>query len=203
MIELPGGDVVNFAHRFHVAAIFIVSIKGHDGPPVMIGTAVDIRRSVMVNTSRVFTATFKPGADIGWAKWCDAAAARRIVQAVTHRGGNAGLVTLDLPAAVASIESTARWYGTGLSPHDHMMERIGARVEHIATKVEASRQTGGLGFVAKEYHRRRLAAQAAGKRYPPWGTIEHRLKRVLGEHAAAQSTGAIGPDILARVFGSD
>jgi hypothetical protein len=123
------------------------------------------------------------------------------VQRVTHRGGNAGPLPVDLPAAIASIEGTARWYGTGLADHALTLARANASVEKISERVEGARQSGVMSAFNIEFARRRREAMKRGARFPSYGGALLKLRRALGENAAAMHTGAVPADIMSRVFG--
>jgi hypothetical protein len=76
-----------------------------------------------------------------------------------------------------------------------------AKVDAIATHVEAVNMNGGLGPFNKAYKAYRIAKQASVGRAISYGMATSRLRRVIGEHAAAAHDGKLGPDILQAVFG--
>jgi hypothetical protein len=202
MLTLPASsEAVHLLNRFNVAAIFVIALPSCP-VPVVVASATDIRRALgWWAGSRIAGALFRDGSpDVPWAAWCERNAASRIVHAVVNRE-RGGLVNMDVAAAVDRIKQTAARYRVGLTDHDGMLARVTAKVDAIADRVEASRENGGLGPFNKAYKTYRVAKQAGGGRAISYGMAVARLRRVIGEHAAAAHDGRIGPDVLRAVFG--
>lgn len=195
MIDLPNSELIQYLNRFSAAAIYILTAPGRT--TLYIGTATDIRKSIHYPV-RYYGPTFRDGADVSWAAWCDKAAAGRIVKAVARTDYRGGLIEADVAGAVAAIETTARRYGVTLTSHERTLDRARAALGAIAEKVDAERESGGLAFFNKEFKRRRQEAIKRGARFPSYGGALAKLKRLMAEQPAC---GLASATILSRVFG--
>jgi hypothetical protein len=137
--ELPSGAVCQYLARFNLA-VYVAAVPGRCGPPVLIGTATDIRRSIR-EAARPYLSLHE-GAELAWAGWCPADFGRRICQRVAARGGHSALLSMDVAGAVAAIEEAAGAYHIGFADHAKTLARIDACVERIARKVEVQRRLG-------------------------------------------------------------
>jgi hypothetical protein len=206
MIDLPSSDVVAYLAQFKIAALYIAGLESGRSPCV-IGAAVDLSRAVGI-VARKWCAIFAAEpCEMKWAMWADRPTVARLIELTTHdmrgafRGG--GLIDAPLPIVEAAILAAARRLDVRLAQHSAVMAKVGGQVGKIAERVEGARQSGAMAGFNAEFKLRRKEAMKRGARFPSYGGALMKLRRVMAEHAAAQASGAIGPDVLSAVFGSD
>jgi hypothetical protein len=83
-----------------------------------------------------------------------------------------------------------------LTDHVVVMERIRTTGIALEDKLTAAQNAGQLREFNKEYQRRRMAAQVAGKKFPAYRTMRARLRALL----AATAAGKFSNDVIRRVF---
>jgi hypothetical protein len=100
------------------------------------------------------------GADQAW--WCPAKAAGAIVRAANANGR-------DVAAAAAQLH-------TPLTDHTVVAQRVGEAVGRIDDSLKAAQRRGDLAFFNQLYKAQRLAAQARGCSFMPYGVALRRLR---------------------------
>ena len=122
------------------------------------------------------------GADQAW--WCSAKAAGAIVRAANANGR-------DVVAAAARLK-------TPLTDHATVAQRVGEAVGRIDDGLKAAQRRGDLAFFNQLYKARRVAAQAQGRGFMPYGLALRRL-RIAVAHAAANG-GQCTRSLMLSVF---
>jgi hypothetical protein len=107
-----------------------------------------------------------------------------------------GLVLARARADHGDVEAAAAALRIRLVPHADALQRTETIVRRLDARVAQAQQSGDLGFVNREYKRRRSQAQAEGRPFPPYRVVQSRLRKALAEVAA----GRAAPGIVARVF---
>jgi hypothetical protein len=123
------------------------------------------------------------GADQAW--WCPAKAAGAIVRAANANGKH-------VVAAAARLKAP-------LTDHATVAERATEAVDRIDTALTAAQRRGDLAFFNQLYKAQRVAAQARGRGFMPYGLALRRL-RIAVAHAAANG-GQCTRSLMLSVFG--
>ena len=118
------------------------------------------------------------GADQAW--WCSAKAAGAIVRAANANGRDAARLK------------------TPLTDHATVAQRVGEAVGRIDDGLKAAQRRGDLAFFNQLYKARRVAAQAQGRGFMPYGLALRRL-RIAVAHAAANG-GQCTRSLMLSVF---
>src|SRR5258708_6510884 len=100
-----------------------------------------------------------------------------------------GVVETDLPTAIGLVTATARRYGVGLRRTRASWRASAARSRRSPSGVEGARQSGAMSGFNSEFKWRRQEAMKRGACFPSYRGALMKLRRVMGEHAAAQSNG--------------
>jgi hypothetical protein len=98
--------------------------------------------------------------------------------------------------AEAEIKAAANRLGVTLSEHTRVMERASAAAAKLDGKLAEAQNDGDLRFFNREFKRRRIEAQRAGKGFLSYPTALGRLPRLLAGAAA----GTKPESLLAAVF---
>ena len=100
-----------------------------------------------------------------------------------------GMVPIDIPAAAVQL-------GIPLTEHATAMPRARAAVVRINAVLAAAHDRGDLKFFNSEYHRRCVAARAAGERFMSYAEAMRRLRRELAGVAAGRTTAIMVARVL-------
>jgi hypothetical protein len=90
-----------------------------------------------------------------------------------------------------------RALGIPLTDHATAVTRARAAVSRISAALDEAHSHGDLKFFNREFHRRRMAARAAGKPFMSYAVAMQKLRRELAGVAAGRITRLM----VARVFG--
>jgi len=202
MIDLlpSGSPEISYLVNYRVSGLFLIVPPRVERPCVLIGHAVDVRKSAAAlayKYARLFPAAKRIDA-VDWVSWCDRANAVRVYHGLTRRYGGA-VLPLSLADAIGQISDMVQRLGARLSPHETVMQKVGAATQKIANRVEASRVNGNMVAFNAEYRRRRMLAQPAGRHFPTYGLAVSRLRKALAGHAPGAS--GVPTSLLEQVFG--
>ena len=144
--------------------------------------AFDLVSIVLWRDGRLGVSRNPVGAEAAW--WCPAKAAGAIVRAANANGK-------DVAAAAARLK-------TPLTDHATVAERATEAVDRIDTALTAAQRRGDLAFFNQLYKAQRVAAQAQGRGFMPYGLALRRL-RIAVAHAAANG-GQCSRSLMLSVF---
>jgi hypothetical protein len=93
------------------------------------------------------------------------------------------------------VVAAAKAAGVRITEYHVMVARARAAVERLGARVAKAQRAGDLGYINREYKRRRQEAQAEGRPFMPYRAAQARLRKALVGVAAGDR-----PHIIARVF---
>ena len=123
------------------------------------------------------------GAEAAW--WCSSKDAGAVVRAANANGR-------DIVAAAARLK-------TPLTDHATVAQRVDEAVGRIDDGLKAAQRRGDLAFFNQLYKAQRLAAQARGGSFMPYGVALRRLRMAVAQ--AAANGGQCTRSLMLSVFG--
>jgi hypothetical protein len=108
------------------------------------------------------------GAEAAW--WCSSKDAGAVVRSANANGR-------DVVAAAARLH-------TSLTDHATVAQRVDEAVDRIDDGLKAAQRRGDLAFFNQLYKAQRVAAQAQGRRFMPYGVALRRLRIAVAQAAA-------------------
>ena len=124
--------------------------------------------------------------------WC---ASRAVAEQVVVAIGEAQPAAVE--QAVAEIKAAANRLGVALSEHGTVVARAQAAVDRLRAGLSSAQAAGDLKPLNREYKRRRLEAERAGRKFMSYSEAQRRLRQAL---ASAAATGSMS-ELMAAVFG--
>jgi hypothetical protein len=122
------------------------------------------------------------GGEAAW--WCPSKDAGAVIHAANANGR-------DVVAAAARLK-------VQLTDHATVVQRVSEAVDRIDTALTAAQRRGDLAFFNQLYKAQRVAAQARGRGFMPYGLALRRL-RIAVAHAAANG-GQCTRSLMLSVF---
>ena len=195
-IEIPDAGVQRYLDRFGVSAVYVIA--GPAGFPCVLGSGTDLGDAL-----KAARRSWPPKLDpplLAAAWWTfDGRAAQQVVSLVV--ASDLRLARRDGPRFAVSTEEATRAITAAagrlhfrLTDHASVMARAKATGVALEDKLSAAQATGDLKPFHAEYQRRRVKAQAAGRKFMSYNEARTRLRAVL---AAAASGRPVG-DVLAK-----
>jgi hypothetical protein len=151
----PTSDQISYCINQHLACLWLATLPDHNAP-CLIGTAVDVKRSITV-LARRHRQMEKAGLRAAW--WSERP--RLLLDQLERELGSAycfGLCERDLQTVSRIVELCARRLELRMAPHELVMASVTRATTTIKARVETARQSGGLSFISRKFKRRRAAA---------------------------------------------
>jgi hypothetical protein len=197
-LELPDSNARLYLSRFSVGAVYVIC--GSTGFPCLIGSGFDLADELAAARKSWPKQLDQPVLAAVW--WVfDKRTAQQIVSLAVasdlrQSRKDRSRLSVNLTAASAAIVAAAGRLHFRLTDHAVVMQRIRATGIALEDKLTAAQEAGQLKEFNREYQKRRMAAQLAGKRFSHYPVARGRLRAVL----AAAADGRFSGDIIRRVF---
>jgi hypothetical protein len=197
-LELPDSNARLYLSRFAVAAVWIIC--GPTGFPCLIGSGFDLV-SELAAARKSWPKELDPPvlAAVWWVfdkRTAQQIANLAVASDLRQARKDGSRLSVRLSEASAAIVAAAGRLHFRLTDHAVVMQRIRATGIALEGKLTAAQEAGQLREFNMEYQKRRMVAQAAGKRFIGYQEARARLRAVL----AAVADGRFSGDVIRRVF---
>jgi hypothetical protein len=199
-LELPDAAARTYLGKFGVGAIYVIS--GSRGSPCLIGACGADRADALAHGRKTWPHAGTPVLAAVW--WCfDKRTAQQISNLVVASDLRSArkersCLAVSVAEATAGIVAAAGRLKFKLTDHATVLARAKAGSMAIEDRLVAVQDAGQLREFNKEYQRRRLVAQRAGKKFMDYGVARRRLATLLALVAAGKFSG----DVIRGVFES-
>jgi hypothetical protein len=197
-LELPGPAARTYLTKFGVGAVYIVC--GSTGFSCLIGASGPELDVALAAARKAWPRDHAPVLAAVW--WCfDKRTAQQIaslaVASDLRRAQKQGTcLSVTLTEAMEGITAAAARLQFRLTDHATVLTRVRNSTAVIDGKLTAAQSAGQLREFNKEYQRRRIAAQRAGKKFMDYGVARRRLATSLALVAAGKFSG----DVIQKTF---
>lgn len=192
-LELPDAAARTYLSKFNVGAVYVVS--GPCGQPCLIGASGPELDVALAAARKAWPRDHAPVLAAVW--WCfDRRTAQQIAtlaQAsdLRHVQKQGPCLLATLTEAMDGIAAAAARLKFRLTDHATVLSRVRTSTAVIDGKLTAAQDAGQLREFNKEYRRRRIAAQRAGKPFIDYDTARRRLAALLALVAAGRFSGNV------------
>jgi hypothetical protein len=197
-LELPDSNARLYLSRFSVGAVYIIC--GPTGSPCQIGSGFDLADELAAARKSWPKDLDPPVLAACW--WVfDKRTAQQITSLAVasdlrQARKDGSRFSVNLAEASAAIVAAAGRLHFRLTDHGTVMGRVRTTGIALEDKLTAAQNAGQLREFNKEYQRRRMLAQLAGKPFIHYQAARARLRAAL----AAAADGRFRGDIIRRVF---
>jgi hypothetical protein len=197
-LELPDSNARLYLSRFAVGAVYVIC--GSTGFPCLIGSGFDLAAELAA-TRKSWPKDLDPPvlAAVWWVfdkRTAQQIANLAVASDLRQARKDGPRLSVKLAEASAAIVAAAGRLHFRLTEHVVVMKRIRTAGITLEDKLTAAQSAGQLREFNKEYQKRRMAAQLAGKPFIYYSAARARLRAVL----AAAADGRFSGDIFRRVF---
>jgi hypothetical protein len=201
LLELPDAAARTYLGKFGVGCVYVIS--GPHGYPCLLGACGADLVDALNAARKIWLRDHIPVLAAAW--WVfDKRTAQQIAtlaQASDLRFAQkeGACLNATLAQATAAIVAAAGRLKFRLTDHAAVLARAKAGSMAIEDRLAAVQDTGQLKAFNKEFQRRRIAAQRAGKKFMDYGAARRRLAALL----AAVAAGKFSDDVIRGVFESE
>jgi hypothetical protein len=192
-LALPDSAARAYLSKFGVGCVYVIC--GWSGFSCLIGASGADLADALAHARKFWPRDDAPVLAACW--WCfDKRTAQQIVSLAVasdlRRAQKQGpCLSVTLAQASEGIAAAAARLQFRLTDHVTVLTRVRASTAVLDGKLTAAQDAGQLREFNKEYKRRRLAAQRAGKRFIEYDVARRRLAALLALVAAGRFSGNV------------